>query len=295
MDKAGEGIIFNIKRFSVHDGPGIRTSIFLKGCPLSCTWCHNPEGISRDIIIWYNRNICIACGKCTEACPQSALRLKPSEERSIIEIDRSRCIVTGECVKVCPTGAIDFTGKRSTVEEVMTEIRKDALFYESSGGGVTLTGGEPLFQPEFCIGILKACREENFNTTIETCLFCERSLLEKVADLVDLFLVDMKIFDSTLHEEFTGKGNKLIKENLGILSQMGKRIIVRVPLIKGITDSDVNRRNIEDFVKKINPAIPVEYLDFNPLTKSKYQKLAVPFSLSHSLPRSIGGVTQSKH
>jgi pyruvate formate lyase activating enzyme len=276
MAKATEGIIFNIKRFSVHDGPGIRTSIFLKGCPLSCIWCHNPEGINCDITIWYNRNICIACGKCTEACPESALKLHNTGQK-YIKIDRSHCNVTGECVKVCPTGAIDFTGRISSVAELMTEIRKDELFYESSGGGVTLTGGEPLFQPEFCIGILQACREANFNTALETCLFCKKELLEKAADLVDLFLVDMKIFDGDKHEEFTGKRNDLIKDNLRFLYESGKNIIVRVPLIKGITDSKANRRDIEEFVKKINPGIPVEYLDFNPLTKSKYQKLAIPF------------------
>jgi pyruvate formate lyase activating enzyme len=280
-----EGIIFNIKRFSVHDGPGIRTSIFLKGCPLSCIWCHNPEGISRDITIWYNRNICIGCGECTVACPQSALELHTTGEKNI-EIDRSRCIVTGDCVKVCPTGAIDFTGKRASVDEIMEEIRKDELFYESSSGGVTLTGGEPLYQPEFCIEILKACREEEFNTALETCLFCEKELLGKIAGLVDLFLVDMKIFDGAKHEEFTGKGNELIKENLKFLSELGKKIIVRVPIIEGITDSKENRIEIDEFVKRINPGIPVEYLDFNPLTKGKYDKLAVPFSLNHGVAQS---------
>ncbi len=277
-----DGIIFNIKRFSVHDGPGIRTSIFLKGCPLSCIWCHNPEGISPDITIWYNRNFCIACGKCTEACHRSALTLNTKAER-YIEIDRALCDVSGDCVAVCPTGAIDFTGRRSSVDEIMAEIRKDELFFESSGGGVTLTGGEPLFQPEFCIELLKSCRRENFSTTLETCLFCEEELVGKVADLVDLFLVDMKIFDGTRHLELTGKRNELIKANLILLSVLGKNIIVRVPLIKGITDSDDNRKYIEDFVRKINPGIPIEYLDYNPLTKSKYQKLSVPFLLDHGV------------
>jgi pyruvate formate lyase activating enzyme len=283
-----DGIIFNIKRFSVHDGPGIRTSIFLKGCPLSCIWCHNPEGISSDITIWYNRNICIACGKCTEVCPRSALTLHAKGEK-FIEIDRLRCDVTGDCVRVCPTGAIDFTGRKSSADEVIAEIRKDELFYEASGGGVTLTGGEPLSQPEFCIELLKSCRKENYNTAIETCLFCEEELLGRVADLVDLFLVDMKIFDGTKHEEYTGRRNELIKTNLKYLSELGKNIIVRVPLIGGITDSAENRNAIEDFVQKINPGIPIEYLDYNPLTKSKYQKLAVPFQIDLSPTPPPGG------
>jgi pyruvate formate lyase activating enzyme len=273
-----DGIVFNIKRFSVHDGPGIRTSIFLKGCPLICIWCHNPEGISHDITIWYNRNICIACGKCTEACPRSALTLYTKGEK-FIEIDRAGCNATGDCVRVCPTGAIDFTGRILSADDVMAEIRKDELFYETSGGGVTLSGGEPLSQPEFCIELLKSCRQENYNTAVETCLFCEEELLGRVADFVDLFLVDMKIFDGTKHEEYTGRRNELIKTNLKFLSELGKNIIVRVPLIAGITDSAENRNAIEDFVQKINPGIPVEYLDYNPLTKSKYQKLAIPFFL----------------
>jgi pyruvate formate lyase activating enzyme len=275
-EMAIEGIIFNIKRFSVHDGPGIRTSIFLKGCPLRCIWCHNPEGITPDITIWYNRNICIACGECTRVCPNYALTLNSSEKK-YIEIDRSLCNLAGECVKICPTGAIEFTGQKVSVEEVMVEIRKDALFYQESAGGVTLTGGEPLYQPEFCLEILKSCRKENFSTAIETCLSCDKEIVETVADYVDIFLVDMKIFDTTTHEDFTGKRNELIKDNIELLSHLNKSIVIRVPLIKGITDSQDNKSRIEEFISEINPAIPIEYLDFNPLTKSKYQKLAIPF------------------
>jgi pyruvate formate lyase activating enzyme len=276
-----EGIIFNIKRFSVHDGPGIRTSIFLKGCPLNCAWCHNPEGISRTNSIWYNRNICIACGECVKACPENALTLD-TRRLNMIVVDRSLCKLNGDCVSVCPTGAISFTGSIVTVSEVLAEIRKDTVFYESSGGGVTLTGGEPLFQLGFCLGILKACKEENFDTAVESCLLCEEDVLRAAAEYTDHFLADLKIFDTNEHRRHTGSGNERILKNIVLLNELGKDITVRVPLIKGFTASDENRRSIEEFVKKINPGIPVEYLDFNPLTRSKYQKLDLPFDLSQA-------------
>ena len=273
---ATEGIIFNIKRFSVHDGPGIRTTIFLKGCPLSCTWCHNPEGISRDISIWYNRNTCITCGECVRVCPNKSLSLD-KERFNFITIDRLLCRVTGDCVTICPTGSIDFTGRRITTGEIIEEIRKDSVFYETSGGGVTLSGGEPLFQPDFCLDILRECRRENFDTTVETCLFCDREVIESIAPYVDHFLVDLKIFDPVSHLEYTGKKNDIIFENFIFLAGMGKEVTVRIPLIEALTDSESNLENIRNFVNKINPGIPVEYLDFNPLTRSKYQKLDIPF------------------
>ena len=278
MGKTAEGVIFNIKRFSVHDGPGIRTSIFLKGCPLECVWCHNPEGISPGISIWHSRNTCIACGRCVEACPERALTPDFSVMNHI-EINRSRCTLSGKCVEVCPTGAIEFTGSKVNVDDVMAEIRKDNLFYRASGGCVTITGGEPALQPEFTVGILKACKREEINTAVETCLYCEREVLEQLIDHVDLFIADMKIFDSVRHQEFTSKPNNIIRENLRYLAGEARKIILRIPLIKGITDSDNNKKNIEKFVRKLDPKIAVEYLNFNPLTKNKYQKLSIPFSL----------------
>jgi pyruvate formate lyase activating enzyme len=272
------GTIFNIKRFSVHDGPGIRTSIFLKGCPLHCIWCHNPEGINHGITIWYNRNTCIACGQCVEVCPKQALSLNLSEKK-LIEIDYNKCDITGNCVKICPTGSLQFTGSRTTVSDIMIEIMKDSLYYLTSGGGVTLSGGEPTLQPDFCLEILKKCKTAEIHTAIETCLFCERKVLDSLIDYVDLFIVDMKIFDSSTHEKYTGKPNEIIKENLGYLVVCNKEILVRVPLIENITDNSKNKKVIEQFVYGFSRNIQIEYLNFNPLTKSKYQKLSIPFSL----------------
>jgi len=272
------GVIFNIKRFSVHDGPGIRTSIFLKGCPLNCIWCHNPEGINPDIDIWYNHNICIACGQCAKICPNGALTLKPAGDK-YVEINRNLCSMTGNCVRICPTGALEFNGKVVTVNEIMVEIKKDMVFFRTSGGGVTVTGGEPVYQPEFCIGILQACKSEKINTAIETSLFFDRNILENLSEVIDLFIVDLKIFDPAIHDQYTGQPNHIIKENLGYLAETGKNIAVRVPLIKGITDSVSNIDEIEKFVGGLKLAGPIEYLGFNQLSRGKYKRLSIPYLL----------------
>lgn len=273
------GFIFNIKRFAFHDGPGIRTSVFLKGCPLSCIWCHNPEGISPAITLWYNRNTCILCGKCISSCGEGALSFGSFNGRQIVEIDRDLCTLCGECVKECPTRSIDFSGKQISLSELMAEIRKDSLYYSLSGGGVTLTGGEPLAQGEFCLAVLKACRGEGISTAIETSLYCEREVLETVLDYTDHIIADMKISDRMLHERYTGKPNDIIRENLRFLALSGKPVLVRVPLISGITDSSGNKKEILEFIDGMAAGLKIEYLEYNRLTPSKYEKLGIPFSL----------------
>ena len=273
-----EGTIFKIKRFSVHDGPGIRTSVFLKGCPLNCIWCHSPEGISQDISIWYDKSLCIACGECVKACPVNALDLISAPE-PYINIDRNICNTTGDCVKVCPTGAIQFTGFKTSVSLIIDEIEKDILYYKTSGGGVTLTGGEPLFQPDFSMAILKECVKRNIPTAIETSLFCEFDTVTQISAWVNLFIIDMKIADQAQHLKYTGKSNEIIKENFRYLAASGKDIIVRIPLIPGITDSEANRNACRNFVHDISEDIPVEYISYNPLAGNNYNKLGIPFLL----------------
>lgn len=273
-----EGIIFKIKRFSVHDGPGIRTSVFLKGCPLNCVWCHSPEGISSDITIWYDKSLCIACGECVKACPSNALTLI-AEPEHYIQINRKLCCRSGECIKICPTGAIQFTGSKITVSGVMDEIEKDILYYTVSGGGVTLTGGEPLNQPEFSVKILEQCRRMNIHTALETCLFCEKSTIETIVDLVDLFIVDLKIYERDKHIIYTGKPNDLIKDNIRYLSESGKNILVRIPMVENITDTDENKNSIKSFINSIDKRIQIEYLSFNPLAGNNYKRLDIPFLL----------------
>jgi len=273
-----EGIIFKIKRFSVHDGPGIRTSVFLKGCPLSCIWCHSPEGIDPGISIWHDRNLCIGCNQCVAGCPESALKLKVSEKPQIL-IDRNLCKMNGNCVKNCSTRAISFTGYKIYADEVFGEIEKDILFYETSGGGVTLTGGEPLFQPDFSAEILRACRKRKIHTAVETCLYCEQASIESIMDFTDLFIADLKIADSHRHLTYTGVTNNLIRENFRYISAAGKDIIVRIPLIENVTDQEENINSTREFVEAINKNIKIEFISYNPLTKNNYEKLQIPFGL----------------
>jgi pyruvate formate lyase activating enzyme len=271
-----EGVVFKIKRFSLHDGPGIRTSVFLKGCLLNCIWCHSPEGISQDISIWYNRNLCIFCGQCVNACPEGALSLISADE-SYIQIDRDLCKVSGECVTICPSDALQFTGYKSSVSGIIGEIEKDVTFYLASGGGVTLSGGEPLYQPEFAKEILEECRKRMIQTAIETSLFCEKDTLDLISPYVDLFIVDLKIFDSERHKYYTGKVNEPIKENFQYIAGQGKNILVRIPLIDKITDTKENITAITDFVRETRKDIQIEKISYNPLAENNYKKLGIPF------------------
>jgi pyruvate formate lyase activating enzyme len=275
-----DGIIFKIKRFSLHDGPGIRTSVFLKGCPLNCIWCHSPEGISNDISIWYNSNLCISCGQCVKACPERALNLIAAD-KPYIQIDRELCRVSGECVKICPSNALQFTGYKSSVSEILSEIEKDITFYSTSGGGVTLTGGEPLYQPQFSKGILEDCRKRLIHTAIETSLFCEKDSLDLVSPFVDLFIVDMKLFEPDKHKYYTGKVNESIKENFLYIAQQDRKIIVRIPQIDNITNTDDNLNAIISFVHSVNDKILIEKINFNPLTENNYKKLGIRYLLKH--------------
>ena len=284
MEKTVEisGTIFKIKRFSVHDGPGIRTSVFLKGCPLNCIWCHSPEGISSEISIWHDQSLCIACGKCVKSCTEKAIELitQPEpESQQQISINRKLCTLNGDCVKICPTGAIQFTGTKTSVSSVIDEIIKDILYYKMSGGGVTLTGGEPLYQPDFSAGILEACRKRKIHTAIETSLFCEKETLSRISDFVDMFIIDMKISDPVQHIRYIGKSNESIRENFRSIAKSGKQIIVRIPMIEGITDSEENINAVREFVRKTNSRIPIEYIANNPLAENNYKRLNIPFLL----------------
>lgn len=273
-----EGFVLKIKRFSLHDGPGIRTSVFLKGCPLNCIWCHSPEGISQDISIWYNRNLCIFCGHCVKTCPEGALALI-SDNESYIQIDRELCKLSGECVTICPSNALQFTGYKSSVSGIVDEIEKDVTYYLASGGGVTLSGGEPLYQPEFTKEILEECRKRMIHTAVETSLFCEKDTLDLISPFVDLFIVDLKIFDSNSHKYYTGKVNETIKENFHYIALQGKDILVRIPLIDNITNTKENIKAITDFVSEIRKDIQIEKISYNPLTENNYKKLDIPFLL----------------
>jgi pyruvate formate lyase activating enzyme len=281
------GLIFKIKRFSVHDGPGIRTTVFLKGCPLNCVWCHSPEGISPDITIWHDKNSCIACGQCVDICPSKALRLSKTGAENIIEINRELCNLSGNCAHICPAGAIRFTGSVISVSELLSEIEKDTIFYENSGGGVTLSGGEALHQPEFTTAILKACKEKNIHTAIETCLYADKEVINAISCYTDLFIIDLKLFDPTDNRHFTGQSNEVILENFLYLASTGKEMVVRIPLVPGITDTRENLDSIEKFVSSSGRDIPVEYIDYNPLARNNYDKLGLSFPMDEIKPLNV--------
>jgi pyruvate formate lyase activating enzyme len=274
MENEISGLIFKVKRFSVHDGPGIRTAVFLKGCPLKCAWCHSPEGISSDIVTWHNRTDCIGCGECVKACRQQALSLAGG---NIIEINKELCTLAGDCTKACPTGAISFTGYYISLSELMDEVKRDVVYYRNSGGGITITGGEPLLQPAFTSAILKSCSENNIHTAIETCLFCDKDILDCIIPHVNLFIVDLKISDPVLHRQFTGQTNERIRENFQYISDSGKEIVVRIPMVKGITDNEGNIAAITEYVRKIDRNIPVEFLAYNPLARNNYERLGMKY------------------
>lgn len=255
-----KGLIFNIQRFSIHDGPGIRTVVFFKGCPLRCLWCHNPEGqiMKKEMVIWDDR--CIGCKTCVKTCSNSAVE------------DPSKCILCGECVKECPAGAREIAGKEMTVEEIMTEIEKDRVFYEESSGGVTFSGGEPLFQPAFLINLLKKCKENGVNTAIETCGYSSWETLLSVSKYTDLFLFDIKVMDEQSHRKFTGVSNKMILENLKRLSSNHRNILVRIPVVPGVNDSIENINKTAEFVSSLGIK-EVHLLPFHKGGVEKYRRL----------------------
>jgi pyruvate formate lyase activating enzyme len=206
------GIVFDIKRFAIHDGPGIRSSVFMKGCPLNCLWCQNPEGISVKPVLWYFSSKCIKCDECVSSCPVDALSSGGSDPR-YIKIDHDKCTLCGRCTEVCPTSALSICGEDRSTEWVVDELLKDRVFYEKSNGGITLTGGDPLYQYDFSLSILKAIKEYGIHTAVETAMFSSEEILLSFVPYTDLFLVDIKLLDNEEHTESTGVDNRVIKRN----------------------------------------------------------------------------------
>jgi pyruvate formate lyase activating enzyme len=270
------GVVFNIQRFSIHDGPGIRTTVFLKGCPLRCFWCQNPESQSGSPEIVLDRRKCTLCGACSTACPYGAIRLEAG--RPIFE--RRICAGCGRCAVVCPSEARRLSGTRMTVEEVIHEILKDAKFYENSGGGVTLSGGEPLAQPEFARSIFKRCKEAELHTTLDTCGFAPWPDIEKLLEFVDLVLFDIKHLDASMHREATGQDNLLILENARKIARL-KPMRIRVPLVPGFNDSSGAVSRIAAFVKSELGTRDIDLLAYNRMGEVKYdflEKSCVPLA-----------------
>ena len=268
------GIIFDLKRFAVHDGEGLRSTLFLKGCPLRCPWCQNPEGISQKPILWYNPQVCLHCGSCVAACPHSALT-----HTDRIHIDHNVCEQCGKCVDVCPAAAMSLYGKTVTAQEAADMLLRDRVFFEEKGG-VTLSGGEALMQWQFAAEVLRLCKEAGADTAIETCLLAPRQALEAMLPVTDHFLVDIKFMDADLHRHHLGADNRQILQNFEWLLEKGAKILVRTPLIPGYTATEENIRSIARYLHATAPQVPYELLNFNPLCRSKYAALEQDYPVS---------------
>jgi pyruvate formate lyase activating enzyme len=239
-----DGVVFDIKRFALDDGPGIRTTAFLKGCPLHCWWCHNPEGQSPAPELMYRKNLCVSCKECEKTCLQQALSFKEKQLR----IDRDKCNRCGDCVHACPGGALTIVGKRMNVDDVVEELAKDSAFYNQSNGGITVSGGEPLMQLAFLDAILTACKKKHIHTAVDTSGYSSPSALRRIRNSTDLFLYDLKIMDDNKHRRFIGASNKRILENFQMLAEAGSRMLVRFPMIPNINDDEANIEQTAVFI-----------------------------------------------
>ena len=253
------GIIFDIKRYAIHDGPGIRTTVFFKGCPLRCRWCQNPESWGAGLELSLRIGRCRACRQCLEACERGAIEF--SSNRPVT--DPSRCSLCGECVDACPTGAREIIGRQVTVAEILAEIEKDIVFYDQSGGGATFSGGEPLMQPDFLRELLLQCRAREIHTVVDTSGYAEPRVIETIADCVDLFLCDVKHMDSREHERLTGVGNELILANIQRLAVGGRKVTIRLPVIPSFNDDDQNLIATGEFVASLRDVTRIDLLPYH--------------------------------
>ena len=271
-----EGIIAGIKRTAVHDGEGLRTTVFFKGCPLKCIWCHNPESKRTHPEIMYNETKCAHCGKCVTICKKSAHNVN----NGVHLYDRSSCIECGECASACVFGAIEMAGKAMDAESVIEEVLRDKVFYDTSGGGLTLSGGEPMMQFDFSYELLALAKEKGLHTCMETCGFAPSEKYEKIAPLVDIFLFDYKVTDPELHKKYTGSDNELILKNLSMLDSLGANTVLRCPIIPTCCDTIEHFLGIASTANKLKNVIEINVEPYHPLGKGKSELLGRDYPLS---------------
>ncbi len=289
-----KGLITGIQRFSIHDGPGIRTVVFFKGCPLNCPWCSNPETRSTEKEMMYLKSKCILCGMCIENCEFSAISPVNGEtEERGIAVDRALCRKCFRCISLCPAEALRAAGAEMEVSEVMDEILKDEAFYRKSGGGVTFSGGEPFMQSEFLKALAKKCQKSGISTAIETSAFAEWEDIKNILPFIDMMLCDMKIFDEDKHCEIIGADNSCIKDNIARMSKAGKEVIVRIPVVPGFTEDEENIMSIGDFA--LSSGIKnIHLLPYHNYGAGKYRQLGRNYRLSGIKPLDKNELTSIK-
>lgn len=269
------GTIFNIQKFSVHDGPGIRTTVFMKGCPLQCRWCSNAESINPEPELGIIRSNCDNCAKCVEACPEGAIDF---DNNGVIQFNRDRCTACGECVTVCSPGALTVYGNPVTVEDVFKEVIRDKSFYEGSDGGITVSGGEPLRQADFVSALFQTCQDAGISTCLDTSGYTATDKLKEVLNFTDHVLYDIKHMDTNCHHQFIGAPNDLILSNAKVVAASETPMLCRIPLIKDVNDTAQNIDETAQFVKMLGDDIGVEIRPYHRLGIGKYQTLDKPYS-----------------
>lgn len=286
-----DGLIFDIERFAVHDGPGIRTAVFVKGCPLRCLWCHNPESQRKTPeLAFFSRNCIEGCYECMSVCANGALKLQADRSPRTISILREKCNNCFDCVRVCPSGSMAVLGERMTVNEVVAKVQRNQLFYRRSGGGVTVTGGEPLAQWAFVRALLQQCRSRGIHTALDTCGYGRWGHLRELLEFTDLLLFDLKEMDREKHERFTGVSNDVILENLLRVSDLRVPIAIRIPLIPGYTSTEENVRAVGLFARELSTLRQIELLPYHRLGETKYKMLDRSYELGELRAPSDGEV-----